>query len=826
VRSAIDAILQDLRYAVRMLRKSPVFTIIALLVITLGTGAVTTIFSMANAVALRPLPGVSNIDEVVEVHRSLPERASNGNDWVSYPAYRYLRDGAAARPVADVAAWSMMPFTINAGDESVAAQGSIVTGNYFSVLGVRPALGRFFAPDEDGVPGAHPVIVLSHRFWTTRLAGDSSVIGSTVRVNGQALTVVGVAPPKFGGVFALLRTDAWVPMAMLPQVGRGSDLLTNPGPGWLQMFARVGRGADHDAVQRELSRIMAQWVTDGGEPADHPDRRYTAVRLSSLSGLPYDMKGRVLGFMALLLGASALVLLIASLNVAAMLLARAVSRRRETAVRLALGATRGRLVRQLLTESLLLYALGAVGGVLIAFYTTPLLARLPVPVNLPLALDFSPDARVLAFTLVVSLVTGVVFGLVPALQSARVDINARLRNDSSGAGSRRSTAQNVLIAGQMAVSLLLLVAAGLFLRALDRGHRVDLGFDTSNVAIADFLLGMSRYDDVKARQFYRGLKGELAQAPGVVAVTYAQDVPLGTYNSAPLRIEGSAVTPANESGTRVPFIEVDAGYFEVLRMPIVEGRGFIDADDERAVRVAVINQEFARRFWPTGGAVGRTFDRGKETITVVGVAHDAKYSSLRETLQPFVYFPMAQSAQPSGNAVLLVRTSGDPTRLAPAIRAAVRALDPLLPVPTVTTLSAATSGVLAPQRMAALVTAVLGFIGLLLAAVGLYGIVAYLVGQRTREIGVRMALGASHADVLRLVVLDGMRPVAIGMAIGLVLAVGVTRLLMSFLLGVSPLDTVTFVAGAALLTAVALMASWLPARRAATTDPVRALRAE
>ena len=817
--------LQDLRYAVRMLGKSPVFTAIAVLVITLGTGAVTTIFSMANAIALRPLPGVSNVDDLVEVHRSRPGAAIDGNDWVSYPLYRYLRDGAASRRIADVAAWSMMPLTITTSDESIAAQGTMATGNYFTVLGVRPALGRFFAPG-DTTPGAHPVVVVSHGFWMNRLGGDSSVIGRTVRVNSYAFTVIGVAPPKFGGVFALLRTDAWVPMAMMPQFGRGNDLLTDVRPGWLQLFARVRSGVSQDVAQRDLAQLTAQWVAEGNEPADHPDRRNTSAQLASLTGLPYDMHGRVIGFMALMLGASGLVLLIASLNVAAMLLARAVARRRETAVRLALGATRGRLVRQLLTESLLLYALGAVGGVFVAYYTTPLLARLPLPMNLPLALDFSPDARVLVFTLVVSLVTGVAFGLAPALQSARVDINARLRNDSAGSGSRRSAAQNTLIAGQMAVSLLLLVAAGLFLRALDRGHRVDLGFDTSNVAVSDLFLGAARYDDVRTRQFYRALKDELAQAPGVVAVTYAQDVPLGTYNSVALRIDGSAVPPTNESGTRVSFSEADAGYFEVLRMPIVEGRGFTDADNERSLRVAVINQEFARRFWPTGDAVGRTFTRGKETITVVGVAHDAKYSSLRETLQPFVYFPMAQAAQPSGNAELFVRTSGDPTRVAPAIRAAVRQLDPLLPTPAVTTLSSVTSGVLAPQRMAALVTAVLGAAGLLLAAVGLYGIVAYLVGQRTREIGVRMALGASQRDVLRLVVVDGMRPVAIGMAIGLLLAVGVTRLLMSFLLGVSPLDTVTFVAGAALLTTVALLASWLPARRAAATDPVRALRAE
>jgi len=824
VRTMLHSILHDLRFAVRMLRKSPVFTVIAVIVITLGTGAVTTIFSMANAIALRPLPGVSNIDRVVEVHRSLPDRASDGNDWVSYPYYRYLRDGA--RRVADVAAWSMMPLTISTGDESIAAQGTIATGNYFGVLGVRPALGRFFTPDEDDAPGAHPVVVLSHGFWTTRFAGDSGVIGRTVRVNGHALTIVGVAPPKFGGVFALLRTDAWVPMAMQPQIRPGGDLLTNPRPGWLQLFARVRGNASRDVVQRELARVTAQWVVEGSEPADHPDHRYTTVQLASLSGIPFDMHGRVLGFMALLLGASGLVLLIASLNVAAMLLARAVARRRETAVRLALGATRARLVQQLLTETLLLYVLGAAGGVLVALYATPLLARLPLPVNLPLELDFSPDARVLAFTLVVSLATGVVFGLVPALQSARLDITARLRNDSAGAGSRRSTAQNALIAGQMAVSLLLLVAAGLFLRALDRGRHVDLGFDPSNVAVTDFLVGMSRYDDARARVFYRAVKDELTQTPGVAAVSFAGDLPLSSYNSVALRIDGSAVPPASESGTRVPFVEVDAGYFDALKMPIVEGRGFGDDDDERAARVAVVNQAFARRFWPAGGVVGRTIRRGNETITVVGIAHDAKYTSLGETLQPFIYFAFAQTASPAGHAELFVRTSGEPARLAPVIRRVVRDLDPLLPTPAVTTLSAATSGVLAPQRVAALVTAVLGLVGLLLAAVGLYGIVAYLAGQRTREIGVRMALGASHRDVLRLVVGDGMRPVVVGMVIGLLLAVAVTRLLMAFLLGVSPLDTVTFVAGAALLTAAALTASYLPARRAAATDPVRALRAE
>jgi predicted permease len=816
----LPTILRDLRFAVRMLRKSPVFTVIAVLVIALGTGAVTTIFSTANAIALRSVPGVSNADELVEVNRMQAD--GTGWMWASYPYYQHIRDGGGAHPVADIAAWSMLPLTISTGTEGVAAQGTMVSGNYFRVLGLRPALGRFFTPDEDGVPGAHPVVVISHGFWTRQFAGDSGVIGRTARLNGNSVTIVGVAPPRFHGVYASLRTDAWLPLAMQPQFRPGSNLLTNPGPTWLQLFARVRGGVGHDVVRRELSRLTAQYVADGQDPADV--RPFTAARVESLSGLPSDMHGTVLGFMALLLGASALVLLIANSNVAAMLLARAVARRRETAVRLALGATRGRLVRQLLTETLLLYVLGAAGGVLVAMNATRLLGRLPLPTNTPFAFDLSLDARVLVFALVVSLATGIVSGLAPALQAARADINARMRNDSVGAGSRRSTAQSALIAGQMALSLVLLVAAGLFLRALDRGGHVDLGFDPSNVATVGFDIGTYGYDDARGRLFYRTVKDKLAQTPGVVAVSFTGDLPLSFHNSDDLRIDGSASSQGSERGTSVSFDEVDAGYFEVMRIPMMEGRGFAAADDERAPRVAVINQAFARRFWPSG-AVGRTFHRGNETITVVGVAHDAKYARLGEKLRPFVYYAFRQTGA-THHAELLVRTSGDPARIAPAIRDAVRNFDPLLPAPAVTTLSATTSAVLFPQRVAALVTAVLGVVGMLMAAVGLYGIVAYLVGQRTREIGVRLALGANRRDVLRLVVGDGMRPVAAGMAIGLLLALGATRLLKSYLFGVSPLDAVTFVGGAALLTAVALTASYLPARRAAAMDPVRALRAE
>jgi predicted permease len=817
--SMLSTILRDLRFAGRMLRKSPVFTLIAVLVIALGTGAVTTIFSVANAIAMRSVPGVSHAEELVEVNRMPPN--GDGWLWASYPFYQHLQRAGGAQPVADIAAWSMMPLTISTATEGVAAQGTMTSGNYFRVLGLRPALGRFFSPDEDGVASANPVVVISYGLWTSQFARDSAVLGRTVKLNGHAFTVIGVTPPGFSGIYASLRTDAWIPLVMQPRFRPGSDLLTNPRPTWLQLFARVRSGVSHDVVRRELTRLTAQYVADGNEPVD--DRRYTQARVEPLSSLPSDMHGTVLGFMALLFGAAALVLLIANSNVAAMLLARAVARQRETAVRLALGATRGRLVRQLLTETLLLYLLGAAGGVVIAVSATRLLDRVPLPVNTPFVLDLSLDARVLVFALLVSLATGVVAGLAPALQAARADINARMRNDSAGAGSRRSFARSALVAGQMALSLMLLVAAGLFLRALDRGRHVDLGFDPSNVATAGFDVGTYGYDDAKGRLFFRTVKDRLAQTPGVVAVSYAGDLALNTHNRDDLRIDGSAAAQSDH-GTPVSFDRVDAGYFEVMKIPLVEGRGFTDHDDEGTPKVAVINQAFARRFWP-GGAIGRTFKRDNETITVVGVARDAKYESLGERLRPFAYYAIRQTGA-DFHAELLVRTAGDPARLAPAIHAAVREFDPQLPAPAVTTLSATTSAVLFPQRVAALVTAVLGVVGMLLAAVGLYGIVAFVVGQRTREIGVRLALGASTRNVLRLVVGEGMRPVAAGLVLGLLLALGVTRLLRAYLFGVSPLDAITFVGGAAVLMVVALTASYLPARRAAATDPVRALRAE
>lgn len=830
-------VLQDLRLAVRVLRRSPVLAAIAVLVITLGTGAVTTLVSAANAIALRALPGVARPDGLVEVRRTRVDGTVDGAgwDWASHPYYQALRaalrgDGEA-RAVADVAAWAMLPLTAVVRDEAVAAQGTLVSDNYFRVLGVRPHLGRLFTPDAEGAALAQPVAVLSHTFWTARLAADPRVIGRTVRLNGHAVTVVGVAPPHFHGVYATLRTDAWLPLAMQPrlQPGPGARLLDDPGPTWLQLVARMRDGAGRDAAGRELSRHTARHAAQGAEPAEL--RRYTAVRVASLAPLPSGLHGRFLGFAALLVGAAALVLLVAAANVASMLLARAVARRREMAVRVALGATRGRLVRQLLAESVLLHGLGAAGGVLVATGATPLLARVPLPANVPFTLallDLSPDARVLGVALGLSLATGVAFGLVPALRAARVDLNARLRDGTAGAGARRSAARDALVGGQVAVSLVLLVAAGLLLRALERGRRVELGFDPSHVAVAALDLGAYGDDDARARRVRHAVRDALARTPGVVAVSFARDLPLTMGNSVDLRVDGPTASGAAR-GTPVRFGEVDAHYLATVRTPLVAGRDVGAGDDARAPRVAVVNEAFVRRFWPReapADVIGRTLRRGAEVVTVVGVSRDAKHERLDEAPRPFVHFALAQGASSAGHAELLVRTTGDPSRLAPAIRAAVREADPALPAAAPTTLAATIDAVLLPRRLAAGVTAALGATALLLAVVGLYGLVAYLASQRTHEIGVRLALGASRGAVLRLVVGGGVRPVAAGLAVGLVLAAGAARVLASLLPGVRPLDAPGFVGGAALLTVAALAASYLPARRAAGTDPARVLRAE
>ncbi|MGH7690875.1 MAG: FtsX-like permease family protein, partial [Gemmatimonadaceae bacterium] len=535
----------------------------------------------------------------------------------------------------------------------------------------------------------------------------------------------------------------------------------------------------------------------------------------------------LLGFFALLFAISMLVLLIASVDVAGMMLARGIGRRREMAVRAALGAGRGRLVAQLLTETLMLYVVGAVGGVVFAYAGTRLLERVPVPADVPLSLHLAPDGRVLAFALAVALITGLAFGLAPALRSTRADLVTALRGDTAGAGSRRSRARGVLVVGQMAFSLLLLVAAGLFLRALQRGQRVDPGIDVHGVAVAGINVQIAGYDSLAGARVYDRLQQGMASVPGVTAVAYARLLPLsGNSMSDDIRVDG--YTPSHDPdgngevdvGTNI----VDAEYFTTVRMSLVQGRGFAASDNLAAPRVAIVNQTFARTYWAGRPPIGRTFHMDRVRYTVVGVVRDAKYRTLNEAPTPYMFLPTSQHWAPDRE--LLVRTSGDPLALASEIRRQARLAGPSLPPPQPSTLAAVTSIVLLPQRVAAAVTGALGVVGLLLAAVGLYGVIAYSMTQRTREIGIRMALGADRGAVLGLVIGEGLRLVGVGIAVGLALALVVTRFMRPFLFGVSPVDPLTLGSITLGLAAIAVVASYLPARRAAGADPAIVLRQE
>lgn len=810
---------QDLVYSARVLRKSPLFAGTAVLVIALGAGAVTTIYSAANSILLRPIPGVRDPGSLVQIVRT--EDDGHGSLSASYPYSQQLRDNVHA--LTGVVAWTSAQLSIGVGDTHTAAAGDLVTANYFDVLGVAPELGRFFVPAEDSGAGAHPVVVISHGYWQRALGGDPAVLGRILDVNGTPLTVVGVAPQAFDGTMPAMRVDAWIPLMMQPQVRPGMGRLTSPNMGWLELFGRLRPGASRAAAQAEVAAVTRNAANGGTESKTFS--RFSGARLYHLAMVPPEVYDAVLGFFALLFAIAMLVLLIASVNVAGMLLARGIGRRREMAVRAALGAGRRRLVGQLLTETLVLYGMGAAGGVAIAYAGARLLEHVPVPADVPLVLHFAPDGRVLAFALGVALLVGLTFGLAPALRSTRGDLATGLRGDTAGSGSNRSRARSALVIGQMALSLLLLVSAGLFMRALERGQHVDPGMEVNGVAVAGLNLNIAGYDSVSGMQAYDRLKQRLEAVPGVTTVSYAHVLPLSMNSmSFDMRIDG--YTPQHDAdGTGEVSVAtnfVDGDYFEALRTPLVAGRTFDASDKLKAPKVAMVNETFVHRYWPDANPLGRVVRLRGVPYTVVGVVRDAKYHTLADPPTPFAFVSISQLWD--GDRQLLVRTSGDPGALASTIRRLALEAAPNLPSPQPTTLAAITSIVLLPQRVAAGVTGALGVVGLLLAAVGLYGVIAYSMTQRTREIGIRMALGADRRSVLTLVLREGLRLVAIGIAVGVVLAIAATRFMRPFLFGVSPVDPLTFGGITLGLLAIAVFAAYLPARRAAGADPAIVLR--
>ncbi len=817
--------MSDLRFAVRQLGRQPSFTIIAILTLAFGIGVNTSLFSILSGLFLRPQPGVRDAGRLVWVTGTEGRRGRPTN--LSYPDFADYREGAAR--LMSMAAFGNLDVSFSAGGVAERVRGEIVSSNYFDVLGVRMQAGRAFLPDEDRTPETSPVAILGDGIFRRRFAADPAVVGRTVTINGRAFTVVGVAPPRFNGADVTDPNDVWLPMMMQrTAIPEYPDMLTRRGSWWLKGVGRLAPGVTVDAARAALAPVVAR-IAEA-----NPDRsEIKGVALQSMRGgvVPGDA-GDAIPIAALALAVTALVLLIACANVANLLLGRAAARRREIAVRVAMGAARWRVVRQLLIESATLALLAGALGVLFSFWALDLVVGW---LNADIPIETNPNAWVLGFALLLSLGTTLLFGLVPALATSRPDLTSALKDNSAGAGSR-SRLQGGFVIAQVSLSLVLLVTAGLFLRSLAKAAAVDPGFDASGrVLTVSFNLGLQGYTGQRSRAFLGDLRDRAGALPGVRSVSFADLVPMSGWMHGNDIIPDDSTRPAADAATRgergisIRQTMVWPGWFATVGVPLVLGRDFTDADHAGAPAVAIVNETLARRLWPDGKALGHRFrvvGGDRELVEIVGVARDAKYDNLSERPQNYIYFALRQNDSRAGETALFVRSSGDAAALTSALRATLHRQDPDLPLRSMRTMGAVVQDRLRDRRNGSVLLGVFGALAAVLAAIGVYGVMAHAVARRTREIGVRIALGAATGDVLRLVLGQGLRLTMFGIVIGVAIAAALTRLLSGLIFGVGVTDAATFLSAAALMVGVALLASWVPARAAARVDPVRALRTE
>ena len=815
----LEATIQDIRYALRVLRQSPLFTITAALSLAIGIGANTTIFSVASALLLRPLPGLTRADRLVDIGRT---QDGSGFDTVSFPNYRDLRERSTA--IQDIYAYRVEPEAMSLATDTSAERvyGAVVTANYFTVLGTRPALGRLLQ-DADDRPDAPALVVLSHSMWTRRFAGDRGIAGRTITINGHPFIVAGVAPEGFQGT-TILKPDLWVPMSALASAVPRMDpqIFKQRASVWLAMGGRLKDGVSIRQADAEAQAIGTALVQ--AYPQENRGKNFT-VRPSSL--VPGQVTP-ITAFMGLLMTIVGLVLLIACVNLAGMLLARGVARQREFAVRAAIGAGRMRLARQLLTETSMLFVIAAVMGVLLTRWLAAVLVAIIPKIPVPIGLDVQVDWRVAAFASLLTLGAALLSGVAPALQASRPDLVPALKAEGFGSGSgSRLRLRNLFVIGQVTMSIMLVIIAGLFLRALRHAADIQPGFDERHVDVVRLDLSLGGYKEATARAFVHDLLARTRALPGVESATLGVDLPLdgGRMGFGRIRVPGKR--PAQGDAFPADWNVVEPGFFRTMKLPLLRGRDFTDADTMASQPVAIVNEALANAIWPGEDAIGKpiTVDDGNGRpiqVTIVGIAFNARLIWLTGNVEPYIYVPFDQRYLP--RVSLLVRTAGQSS--IPDIRQLMRSMDPNLPITEAAPLSSVIAIGLVPQRIVASVAGTLGLVGLLLAAIGIYGVTAYAVSRRTREIGIRIALGADERAVMRLILRQGLTLAGIGVVIGIVIAAAGSKLLESLLFGVGGLDPITFSGASVLFTLVTLIATYIPARRAMSVDPISALRAE
>lgn len=811
------------RYALRQLVKNPGFTTVVVVSIALGIAANTTVFSFVNSLLLIP-PPVTDPKTLLQVWRFRSDASSSLKrhaTW-SFPALHHLRMSSTS--CSGMGGVTLEPSRLTWSRDGVGetALGAFVTGNVFELAGIPAAVGRMFRSEEDQTPGTHPVMIVSHSFWRSHLSADPAAVGQTLTVNGVALTVIGVAPVDFTGILAGVAPDFWLPTMMRPAVLHEPDCLTSVSSHWLMGLARLNPGIPAASVEAELSTHCRDY-----DRSISRDEGRGGVALLPSYLVPVPLRGYVQGFTSVMMGSVVLVLLIACANVANLLLARSTARHSELVVRSALGAGRARLVGHLLAESLLLAGLGGVLGLLLASWLTQVLMQL-VPPNLPLRIAIHFDWRVLAFTSVLTLLTGLAFGLAPALRGSRPDLVSALKGRGAGRSARQSRLIHVLIVGQMAVALTLLVGATLCLRSLVHAQSLNPGFEIQDRVAARLDLGAHGYTGPQAQEFQARMLAQVKSLPGVQSAVWTSYLPLGAERrNGWVQPEGQD-SQAGDSGLLFEQFGVGPGYFATLGTPLLQGREFVDTDLPGSRRAVVINETAARRFWPGESPLGRRILVGgtgpDSAMEIVGVVASGRYRTLGEEPLPALYECFLQKPNPS--AVLVVHGKGSSSSLLTALRTRVRDLDPRLVLVDATTLEEHLTLVLFPLRVSSLLLGGLGLVALVLSGSGLFGVIAFGVSQRTREVGIRMALGAGRRDVEWLVLRQGLAISSIGVGLGMAGALGVGRLLRTILLGVDSTDLATLVGVPLLLLGVSLAASWLPARWASRLDPLEALRAE